>query len=130
MHNRVRMVTGSFLVKDLHVWWPTGARHFLQHLIDGDLASNNHGWQWVAGSGAQASPFFRVFNPITQGEKFDPAGDYVRRYVPELRGIPGKSVHRPWELSADVPAGYPGPIVDHAAERAETLRRWESRPRG
>ena len=130
MHNRVRMGVASFLIKDLHLTWQQGAAHFLEHLVDGDYASNNHGWQWVAGSGAQASPFFRVFNPITQGEKFDPAGDYVRRYVPELRGIPGNSVHRPWELSADVPAGYPGPIVDHAAERAETLRRWESRPRG
>ena len=130
MHNRVRMGVASFLIKDLHLTWQQGAAHFLAHLVDGDYASNNHGWQWVAGSGAQASPFFRVFNPITQGEKFDPAGDYVRRYVPELRGIAGKKVHRPWELGADVPAGYPGPIVDHTAERAETLRRWESRPRG
>jgi len=129
MHNRVRMGVASFLIKDLHLRWQQGAAHFLEHLVDGDYASNNHGWQWVAGSGAQASPFFRVFNPITQGEKFDPAGDYVRRYVPELRGIPGKQVHRPWELGDDAPRGYPRPIVDHAAERAETLRRWESRPR-
>jgi deoxyribodipyrimidine photo-lyase len=129
MHNRVRMGVASFLIKDLHLTWQQGAAHFLEHLVDGDYASNNHGWQWVAGSGAQASPFFRVFNPITQGEKFDPAGDYVRHYVPELRAIAGKKVHRPWELD-DVPAGYPDPIVDHAAERAETLRRWESRPRG
>jgi len=129
IHNRVRMGVASFLIKDLHLTWQQGAAHFLDHLVDGDYASNNHGWQWVAGSGAQASPFFRVFNPITQGEKFDPDGDYVRRYVPELRGIPGKRVHRPWDLGDDVPAGYPGPIVDHATERAETLRRWESRPR-
>ena len=129
MHNRVRMGVASFLVKDLHLPWQAGAAHFMEHLVDGDIASNNHGWQWVAGSGPQASPFFRVFNPLAQGEKFDPHGDYVRRYVPELRGICGKAVHRPWELGAQAPDGYPGPIVDHAAERAETLRRWESRPR-
>ena len=129
MHNRVRMGVASFLIKDLHLPWQWGARHFLDHLVDGDYASNNHGWQWVAGSGAQASPFFRVFNPITQGEKFDPRGDYVRSFVPELRGIDGKAVHRPWELD-DAPADYPAPLVDHATERAETLQRWESRPRG
>ena len=84
MHNRVRMITASFLTKDLHVWWPVGARHFLDHLVDGDIASNNHGWQWVAGTGTDASPYFRVFNPVTQGQKFDPDGDYVRRWVPEL----------------------------------------------
>ncbi len=130
MHNRLRMAVASFLVKDLHLPWQTGAAHFLEHLVDGDYASNNHGWQWVAGSGPQAAPFYRVFNPIGQGEKFDPQGDYVRRFVPELRGIAGKAVHRPWDLGADSPADYPGPIVDHAAERAEALRRWEDRPRG
>jgi deoxyribodipyrimidine photo-lyase len=131
MHNRVRMAVASFLVKDLHLPWQAGAAHFMDQLVDGDIASNNHGWQWVAGSGAQASPFFRIFNPITQGEKFDPAGDYVRQYVPELRGIAGKAVHQPWNLAAaDRPSGYPEPIVEHAAERAETLQRWESRPRG
>ena len=87
MHNRVRMITASFLTKDLHVWWPVGARHFLDHLVDGDLASNNHGWQWVAGTGTDAAPYFRVFNPITQGLKFDPRGDYVRRWVPELEHL-------------------------------------------
>ena len=90
MHNRVRMITASFLTKDLHVWWPVGARHFLDQLIDGDVASNNHGWQWVAGTGTDASPYFRVFNPVTQGTKFDPDGDYVRRWVPELAHLPGK----------------------------------------
>ena len=128
MHNRVRMGVASFLIKDLHLPWQWGARYFLDHLVDGDYASNNHGWQWVAGSGPQASPYFRIFNPITQGEKFDPKGDYVRKYVPELRGIDGKAVHRPWELD-DAPDGYPEPIVDHSAERAESLRRWEKRPR-
>ena len=130
MHNRVRMGVASFLIKDLHLPWQVGAAHFLDHLVDGDFVSNNHGWQWVAGSGPQASPFFRIFNPIGQGEKFDPHGDYVRRYVPELRGIAGVAVHRPWELGVKAPDGYPPPIVDHAAERAESLRRWEARPRG
>jgi deoxyribodipyrimidine photo-lyase len=94
MHNRVRMITASFLCKDLHVWWPAGARHFLDRLVDGDLASNNHGWQWVAGTGTDASPYFRVFNPVTQGKKFDPDGDYVRRWVPELAHLPGRSTSR------------------------------------
>ena len=127
MHNRLRMATASFLIKDLHLPWQRGAEHFLEHLVDGDYASNNHGWQWVAGSGAQAAPFFRIFNPLTQGEKFDPSGDFVRRYIPELRDVPGRKVHRPWELDGGVPAGYPEPIVDHADERAEALRRWQQR---
>ena len=129
MHNRVRMGVASFLIKDLHLPWQWGAKYFLEQLVDGDYASNNHGWQWVAGSGPQASPFFRIFNPLAQGEKFDPAGDYVRQYIPELRGVKGKAVHRPWELSDGVPDGYPEPIVEHSVERAEALRRWESRPR-
>ncbi|SDO37587.1 deoxyribodipyrimidine photo-lyase [Nakamurella panacisegetis] len=129
IHNRVRMGVASFLIKDLHVAWPLGAAHFLDHLVDGDIASNTHGWQWVAGAGAQAAPYYRVFNPVTQGEKFDPAGHYVRAYVPELAGVPGRAVHQPWNLPGGIPAGYVEPIVDHAAERAETLRRWEQRPR-
>lgn len=123
MHNRVRMITASFLTKDLHQWWPLGARHFLDHLIDGDLASNAHGWQWTAGTGTDASPYFRVFNPITQGERFDPFGDYVRRWVPELAHIPGAGVHRPWDHLAGHSHGYPRPIVDHAAERVVALER-------
>jgi deoxyribodipyrimidine photo-lyase len=129
MHNRVRMGVASFLIKDLHVPWQRGAAHFLRHLVDGDVSSNNHGWQWVAGSGPQAAPFFRIFNPVGQGEKHDPDGDYVRRYVPELRSVAGKAVHRPWELPGGLPNGYPERIVDHAAERAESLQRWEDRPR-
>lgn len=129
IHNRVRMGVASFLIKDLHLTWQLGAKHFLNYLVDGDLASNTLGWQWVAGAGAQAAPYYRVFNPIGQGEKFDPDGDYVRKYVPELAGVPGKAVHRPWELAGGVPRGYVQPIVDHAAERAESLRRWELRPR-
>ncbi len=129
MHNRIRMVVASFLIKDLHLPWQAGAHHFMEHLVDGDAASNTHGWQWVAGSGSQAAPFFRVFNPVFQGEKHDPDGDYVRRFVPELRDVPGKAVHQPWELPGGPPSGYPGRIVEHAAERAVTLQRWADRPR-
>ena len=123
MHNRVRMIVASFLTKDLHQYWTRGARHFMQHLVDGDLASNQHGWQWVAGTGTDASPYFRVFNPVKQGTDYDPTGDYVRRWVPELRGIAGRAVHQPW-LVPDPPADYPPPVVDHAAERQEALRRY------
>lgn len=128
MHNRLRMSVASFLIKDLHQTWQRGAAHFMEYLVDGDIASNNHGWQWVAGGGPQASPFFRVFHPITQGQKFDPHGDYVRRYVPELAGVSGAAVHTPWELPQGPPGGYPLPIVDHKLEREETLRRWAQRP--
>jgi deoxyribodipyrimidine photo-lyase len=130
MHNRVRMVTASFLVKDLHTWWPVGARHFLEHLLDGDLASNNHGWQWVAGTGTDAAPYFRVFNPVTQGLRFDPDGDYVRRWVPELRHLPGPAVHEPWRHAAGHERGYPQPIVVHAEERREALDRLSHARRG
>ncbi|MEV6604402.1 deoxyribodipyrimidine photo-lyase [Kutzneria sp. NPDC051319] len=122
MHNRVRMIVASFLVKDLHVPWWWGARHFMRQLIDGDLASNQHNWQWVAGCGTDAAPYFRIFNPITQGEKFDPNGDYVRKYVPELRGVPGKTVHKLDKL----PEEYPAPIVDHAHERRVSLDRYDA----
>jgi deoxyribodipyrimidine photo-lyase len=134
MHNRVRMVVASFLVKDLHLDWRRGARHFMRHLQDGDLASNNHGWQWVAGTGTDAAPFHRIFNPVSQGRRFDPSGDYIRRWVPELRGIPGGAVHEPWKLAADAQrslfeggggAAYPPPLVDHAVERREALARFE-----
>lgn len=120
MHNRARMIAASFLVKDLHLPWQWGARWFLEQLVDGDMANNQHGWQWSAGSGTDAAPYFRVFNPTTQGEKFDPAGDYVRRWVPELVGVDDvhlKSGHRP--------PGYPAPIVDHGLERQEALRRYQ-----
>ena len=125
MHNRVRMVTASFLVKDLHVWWPVGASHFLEHLLDGDVASNNHGWQWVAGTGTDASPYFRVFNPVTQGTKFDPRGDYVRRWIPELRHLQGAAAHEPWKSDDGYAHGYPQRVVDHSEERIEALRRYE-----
>ena len=126
MHNRVRMITASFLVKDLHIWWPHGARHFLDRLRDGDIASNNHGWQWVAGTGTDAAPYFRVFNPVTQGLKFDPDGEYVRRWVPELRHLEGKAAHEPWKHDDGYGRGYPERMVDHAEEREEALRRYES----
>jgi deoxyribodipyrimidine photo-lyase len=126
MHNRLRLVTASFLVKDLHLWWPVGARHFLDHLLDGDLASNNHGWQWVAGTGSDAAPYFRVFNPVSQGKKFDPDGEYVRRYVPELRHLTGDAVHEPWRVVEGYRDGYPERIVDHATERRVALERYEA----
>ncbi|MDO8390194.1 MAG: deoxyribodipyrimidine photo-lyase [Actinomycetota bacterium] len=123
MHNRVRMLVGSFLVKDLHLPWQWGARHFLGHLVDGDLASNSHGWQWVAGTGTDASPYFRIFNPTTQALRFDPDGEYVRRWVPELATIGGGAVH---DLGLLRPEGYPAPMVDHAAERDEAMARYRS----
>jgi deoxyribodipyrimidine photo-lyase len=125
MHNRVRMIVASFLVKDLHIEWQHGARVFMQHLVDGDLASNQHGWQWTAGTGTDPAPYFRIFNPITQGQRFDPQGDYVRRWIPELRGVPGKAVHTPWELD-EPPSDYPERIVDHAHEREISLQRYKS----
>jgi len=127
MHNRVRMLVASFLVKDLHQEWTRGARWFMRHLVDGDLASNQHGWQWVAGCGTDAAPYYRVFNPIVQGRKFDPDGDYVRRYVPELRDVEGGHdgrIHEPWDLPGGLPLGYPERIVDHFAERAVALERY------
>ena len=114
MHNRVRMIVASFLVKDLHLEWQHGARHFMHWLVDGDLASNMHGWQWTAGSGTDPAPFFRVFNPVEQGRRFDPNGDYIRRYVAELADVPAPQVHEPRN-----------PIVDHARERREALARYE-----
>lgn len=130
MPNRLRMVTASFLTKDLHVHWTHGARHFLHWLRDGDVASNNHNWQWVAGTGTDAAPYFRVFNPVTQGERFDPEGAYVRRWVPELAHLAGRAAHQPWRAPDGYAAGYPEPVVDHAEEREEALRRYAAaRPR-
>jgi deoxyribodipyrimidine photo-lyase len=122
VHNRARMLAASFLVKDLHLPWQWGARWYLQHLVDGDLASNNHGWQWVAGTGTDPAPFFRIFNPVLQGQKFDPDGAYVRRWVPELAGLSGSAVHEPW-TAGGVP-GYPDRIVDHGVERQDALARY------
>jgi deoxyribodipyrimidine photo-lyase len=133
MHNRVRMIVASLLTKNLGVHWLTGARWFWDTLVDADLASNTLGWQWTAGCGADAAPYFRVFNPVLQGERFDPDGDYVRRWVPELARLPAKYIHKPWEApeavlkSADVRLGgnYPCPIVDLAESRRQALGKWE-----
>ncbi|MDY7100969.1 MAG: deoxyribodipyrimidine photo-lyase [Actinomycetota bacterium] len=130
MHNRMRMVVASFLVKDLHIDWTRGARFFMEHLVDGDLASNQHGWQWVAGTGTDAAPYFRIFNPWSQGEKFDPDGEYVRRWVPELADVAGSGVHEPRERGGGLFAAdrgdYPDPIVDHKTEREESLARYQA----
>ncbi|MDP1877898.1 MAG: deoxyribodipyrimidine photo-lyase [Actinomycetota bacterium] len=126
VHNRVRMVVASFLVKDLHLPWQDGAREFMHWLRDGDLASNAHGWQWTAGCGTDAAPFYRVFNPVLQGLKFDPDGDYVRRYVPELRHLAGKAVHEPWNAPDGFDHGYPERMVDHATERDAALADFEA----
>ena len=125
MHNRVRMIVASFLVKDLHFEWQHGAKWFEQNLTDFDPASNSHGWQWTAGCGTDASPYYRVFNPVMQGLKFDPNGDYVRKYIPELRHLDGASAHEPWEVTEGYSLGYPTRIVDHAVERNESLARLE-----
>jgi len=124
VHNRVRMIVASFLVKDLHIDWTRGARWFLRHLVDGDKASNSHGWQWVAGTGTDPAPYFRIFNPVTQAREHDPEGVYVRRWVPELADLAGPGVHEPWKLPGGPPNGYPLPIVDHGAERIEALARY------
>ncbi|MEE9243821.1 MAG: deoxyribodipyrimidine photo-lyase [Mycobacterium sp.] len=130
MHNRVRMIAASFLVKDLHLPWQWGARWFLEQLVDGDIASNQHGWQWAAGCGTDAAPYFRVFNPSTQGSKFDPSGDYVRRWVPELSDLDDTvDVHKLDSNRVGRLGGYPNPIVDHAEERTESLRRYRAMKR-
>jgi deoxyribodipyrimidine photo-lyase len=123
------MIVASFLIKDLNIPWQEGAKWFWDTLVDADLASNTLGWQWTAGCGADAAPYFRVFNPMTQGERFDPEGVYVKKFVTELGELPAKVVHRPWEADADVleEAGvelgetYPEPMVDHAEARKEAL---------
>ena len=134
MHNRVRMIVASFLVKDLLIPWQRGAEWFWDTLVDADLASNTLGWQWTAGCGADAAPFFRVFNPSGQGERFDTEGDYVKRWCPELAKLPAKWIHRPWEAPQEIlsRAGvelgvdYPKPVVDHAEMRAEALEAYSS----
>ncbi len=125
MHNRTRMVVASFLVKDLHLEWQLGERFFKEHLIDYDVASNAHGWQWTAGCGTDASPYYRIFNPVEQGKRFDELGDYVRKYVPELAHIRGIEIHEPWEHPDGYIKGYVKPIVDHKIERIESLTRLE-----
>jgi deoxyribodipyrimidine photo-lyase len=134
MHNRARMVVASFLVKDLFIDWRWGERWFMQQLIDGDPAANNGGWQWVAGTGADAAPYFRVFNPITQSQKFDPAGDYIRHWLPELSLVPKKYIHTPWQMNRNEQAQtgcrigeeYPEPLVDHAWARTRILAAYKA----
>ncbi|QIM52860.1 cryptochrome/photolyase family protein [Hydrogenophaga crocea] len=132
MHNRLRMVVASFLVKDLGIHWQWGERYFAEKLIDFDLAANNGGWQWAASTGCDAQPWFRIFNPVTQSEKFDPQGRFIRRYLPQLAGLPDAAIHAPWTANAVELAAagitlgetYPLPIVDHAAAREKTLERY------
>ncbi len=123
MHNRTRMVVASFLVKDLHLEWQLGADFFEEHLLDFDVASNAHGWQWTAGTGTDASPYYRVFNPIEQGKRFDENGDYIRKYIPELRHLAAPDIHEPWNVLDGYLHDYPTQIVDHAKERIESLGR-------
>ena len=128
MHNRLRMITASFLVKDLRIDWRAGERYFINQLIDGDLAANNGGWQWAASTGTDAAPYFRIFNPTTQGEKFDKAGAFIRQWLPELADVPDNALHQPW-IWADkqrVSLNYPRPLVDHKQARLETLAAWEA----
>ncbi|HYO89045.1 MAG TPA: deoxyribodipyrimidine photo-lyase [Candidatus Limnocylindrales bacterium] len=120
MHNRARMVVASFLSKDLLHYWAEGEAFFMQHLLDGDPASNNGGWQWTAGTGTDAQPFFRIFNPLLQSQRYDPNGDYIRAWVPELRGTPTESIHAPWQM-ANPPRDYPAPLVDHYFARDRAL---------
>ena len=125
MHNRVRMVVASFLAKDLHIEWQHGALFFEEHLVDFDVASNAHGWQWTAGCGTDASPYYRVFNPIEQGKRFDENGDYIRKYVPELAHLTADEIHEPWESANGYKNGYPKKLVEHSLERIESLARLE-----
>jgi deoxyribodipyrimidine photo-lyase len=125
IHNRVRMIVASFLVKDLHLEWTQGAEWFMRYLRDADVASNQHGWQWTAGCGTDAAPYFRVFNPTTQGLRFDPEGAYIREYIPELRHLRGAAAHEPWDELDGYEHGYPMRIVDHATERDESLARYQ-----
>lgn len=123
MHNRLRMVVSMFLTKDLHISWQWGEKYFLEKLVDGELAANNGGWQWSASTGTDAAPYFRIFSPISQSQKFDPKGAFIKQFVPELTSLSAKEIHAPWERGLDklTALHYPTPIVDHAKERQKTL---------
>ena len=132
MHNRLRMVVASFLTKDLGIDWRRGEHYFAQQLNDFDLAANNGGWQWAASTGCDAQPYFRIFNPVTQSEKFDPEGAFIKRYLPQLAGFSAREIHAPWLASVErqreagcvIGVDYPAPIVDHAEARRRTLERY------
>ncbi len=132
MHNRLRMITASFLVKDLLIDWRKGEQYFMSQLIDGDLAANNGGWQWAASTGTDAAPYFRIFNPTTQGERFDRDGAFIRQWVPELRDVPGNAIHEPWRWAEKTQESlnYPRPIVDHKQARLTTLAAYEAARKG
>ncbi|ORU03638.1 deoxyribodipyrimidine photo-lyase, partial [Klebsiella pneumoniae] len=132
MHNRLRMIVASFLTKDLRLDWRAGERYFMSQLIDGDLAANNGGWQWAASTGTDAAPYFRIFNPTTQGEKFDKQGVFIRRWLPELAKVPEKALHQPWAWAdkQGITLDYSRPIVDHKQARQETLAAWEAARKG
>ncbi|HEX2011768.1 MAG TPA: FAD-binding domain-containing protein, partial [Roseateles sp.] len=124
MHNRLRMVTASFLIKDLGLDWRWGERYFAEQLLDFDLAANNGGWQWAASSGCDAQPYFRIFNPVSQSEKFDPEGKFIRRYLPQLDGLGPRQIHAPWLAGAASGVDYPPPLVQHDTARLRTLERY------
>jgi len=134
MHNRVRMIVGSFLTKNLLFHWKDGERWFFDILVDADIGSNSAGWQWISGSGVDASPYFRIFNPILQGKKFDPNGEYVKKFIPVLDKIPEKYIHCPWEMSIDeqekynflLGKDYPKPIVDLSDTRKRAIAAFKS----
>jgi deoxyribodipyrimidine photo-lyase len=122
MHNRLRMIVAMFLTKDLLINWQLGERYFMKQLVDGDLAANNGGWQWSAGTGTDAAPYFRIFNPVSQGEKFDAKGEFVRRWIPELKTFPAELIHQPWENPLLLSKSkYPQRIVRHEEQRAKCL---------
>jgi deoxyribodipyrimidine photo-lyase len=128
MHNRLRMIVASFLVKDLLIDWREGERYFMSQLVDGDLAANNGGWQWAASTGTDAAPYFRIFNPTTQGERFDKEGVFIRHWLPELNTVPEKAIHDPWLWAEKegITLEYPRPIVNHKQARIETLAAYEA----
>jgi deoxyribodipyrimidine photo-lyase len=132
MHNRLRMITASFLIKDLDVDWRWGEQYFARLLLDFDLSANNGGWQWAASTGCDAQPWFRIFNPVTQSERFDPKGSFIRRYLPELSMVPDQFIHQPWKMNTaqqhqhhcHIGSDYPSPLVDHAQARVLALQRY------